>query len=190
MSGDASTLPLRPAAPERPGRLWRLLPGARMRELADADEGVWLGALGLTTIVVLCLLIVLVAANRPSLLTPTTHADYFPGWMAGPLGGLLGGFTNDGSVLRALFSSCMIVMFGCYVLVFKRASRLPARWVVSAIVAVHAILLLSPPLSLTDLFNYVNYARMDVFHDLNPYTTIPVLEPHDDPSFILSNWHQ
>ena len=56
--------------------------------------------------------------------------------------------------------------------------------------AVHAIFLLSPPLALTDLFNYVNYARMEVEHGLNPYTTIPVLEPHSDPTFLLSNWHQ
>ena len=55
---------------------------------------------------------------------------------------------------------------------------------------VHAIFLLSPPLALTDVFNYINYGRMEVVHHLNPYTTIPVLEPHSDPSFALSNWHQ
>jgi len=27
-------------------------------------------------------------------------------------------------------------------------------------------------------------------HHLNPYTTIPILEPHNDPSYALSNWHQ
>jgi hypothetical protein len=27
-------------------------------------------------------------------------------------------------------------------------------------------------------------------HGLNPYTTIPVLEPHNDPSYLLSNWHE
>src|SRR5258708_17202800 len=31
---------------------------------------------------------------------------------------------------------------------------------------------------------------MEVVHHLNPYTSIPILEPHDDPSFALSNWHQ
>ncbi len=52
------------------------------------------------------------------------------------------------------------------------------------------IFLLAPPLALTDVFNYINYGRMEVVHHLNPYTTIPILEPHSDPSFILSNWHQ
>jgi hypothetical protein len=49
---------------------------------------------------------------------------------------------------------------------------------------------LAPPLALTDVFNYVNYGRMEVVHHLNPYTTIPILEPHGDPSYYLSNWHQ
>jgi hypothetical protein len=31
---------------------------------------------------------------------------------------------------------------------------------------------------------------MEVVHGLNPYTTIPILEPHGDPGFALSNWHQ
>src|ERR1019366_4863653 len=72
----------------------------------------------------------------------------------------------------------------------RSAPRLPLRWIVAAILAVHVIFLLSPPLALTDLFNYVNYGRMEVVHHLNPYTTIPISEPHNDPSYILSNWHQ
>ncbi len=47
----------------------------------------------------------------------------------------------------------------------------------------HAIFFLAPPLALTDVFNYVNYGRMEVVHHLNPYTTIPILEPHNDPSY-------
>ncbi len=31
---------------------------------------------------------------------------------------------------------------------------------------------------------------MEVVHHLNPYTTIPIVEPHDDPSFEISNWHE
>ena len=40
------------------------------------------------------------------------------------------------------------------------------------------------------MFNYINYGRMEIVHHLNPYTTIPMLEPHSDPSYILSNWHE
>ncbi len=160
------------------------------RALSGADVGVLAGALSLVAIVALSLFVVLIAANRPSLLTPTTHAGYFPHWMAGPLGGLLPGFTDSATMLKYLFTGAIVVMYGGYVIALKQAPRLPARWIVAAIIAVHAIFLLSPPLALTDLFNYVNYGRMEAVHGLNPYTTIPVLEPHNDPSFLLSNWHE
>src|SRR5205085_10930888 len=76
------------------------------------------------------------------------------------------------------------------ILVLAHAPRLDARWVIGAIAAVHVVFLLSPPLALTDIFNYINYGRMEVLHNLNPYTTIPVSGPHTDPSYSLSNWHQ
>jgi hypothetical protein len=191
MSSDASTFPPggTPAG-ERPsgGRRWR--PLASARELAGADAGVLSATLALATIVALSLFVVLLAANRPSILTPTTHTGFFPSWMAGPLGGLLPGFTNNGVTLKYIFTGALVVMYLAYLLVLKHAPRLRARWLIAAILAVHAIFLLSPPLALTDLFNYVNYGRMDVVHGLNPYTTIPVLEPHNDPSYLLSNWHE
>lgn len=191
MQGDASTIPLGAgaAAERRVARARRLARG-RAGALAGEDTGVLVGALALASIVALCLFVVLLAANRPSILTPTTHTGYFPRWMAGPLGGLLQGFTNDGTTLKCLFSGAMVAMYCGYVIAIKHARRLPARWVIGAIVAVHAIFVLSPPLALTDLFNYINYGRMEVVHNLNPYTTIPILEPHNDPSFLLSNWHQ
>jgi hypothetical protein len=161
-----------------------------VRERAGAQEGVLQGTLALASIVALSLFVVLIAANRPSILTPTTHTGYFPRWMAGPLGGLLPGFTDNGTTLKYLFTGALVVMYVAYMLALKRAPALPARWVIGAVVAVHAIYLLAPPMALTDLFNYVNYGRMEVVHGLNPYTTIPVLEPHDDPSYLLSNWHE
>jgi hypothetical protein len=191
MPGDATTLPLGGAtAGQRPSARRRWRSGGRARELAGADTGVLTGVLALATIVALSLFVVLMAANRPSILTPTTHIGYFPRWMAGPLGGLLSGFTNNGTTLKYWFTGAVVAMYAGYLVALKRAPRLPARWVVAAIVAAHSIFLLSPPLALTDLFNYVNYGRMEVVHNLNPYTTIPILEPHNDPSFLLSNWHQ
>jgi hypothetical protein len=191
MSSDASTIP-RGGTPagERPSDGRNRRAGAPARTLAGVDAGVAAGALALTAIVALSLFVVLMAANRPSLLTPTTHTGYFPHWMAGPLGGLLPGLTGNGTTLKYLFTGAIVVMYGGYVVALKQAPRLPARWIVAAILAVHTIFLLSPPLALTDLFNYVNYGRMEVVHGLNPYTTIPVLEPHNDPSFLLSNWHE
>jgi len=190
-TSDASTLPLRdtpvggPRGETRPGlsggRVGAWVGGVR-RETA-------VGALALAVLVGCSALVVVIAANRPSFLSATSHAYYFPHWMAGPLGGLWPWFPRSNNTLRYLLTLSIVAMYGCYLLALTRAPRLPARWVIAAIVAVHAIFLLSPPLALTDVFNYVNYGRMEVVHHLNPYTTIPILEPHGDPSFDLSNWH-
>jgi hypothetical protein len=150
-----------------------------------------IGALALLVIVALSALIVVMAADRPSILSATTHMNYFPRWMAGPLGGLWPGLTRSGTTLKYLFTGAVVVMYAGYLLALARVStRLDARWAIAAVAAVHAIFFLAPPLALTDLFNYINYGRMEVVHHLNPYTTIPILEPHNDPSFDLSNWHQ
>jgi hypothetical protein len=149
-----------------------------------------LGAAALTAIVVCGLLIVVAAADRPSLLAATTTQHFFPHWMAGPLGGVWPSLTRSTQGLRYLFSGAIVVMYVGYLVGLRFIPRLPARWTIAAVVGVHAVMFLSPPLALTDVFNYVNYGRMEVVHHLNPYTTIPVLEPHNDPSFALSNWHQ
>jgi hypothetical protein len=137
---------------------------------------------------------VLIAADRPSLFAATSHAGFFPGWMAGPLGGLWPGLTRNTTALRYVFTGAMATMYVGYLLAFAYvpsiAERVRARWAIAAVVAVHAIFFLAPPMSLTDVFNYINYGRMEVVHHLNPYTTYPILEPHGDPSYALSNWHQ
>jgi hypothetical protein len=135
-------------------------------------------------------LLVVAAADRPSVLSATTTSYFFPRWMAGPLGGLWPSLTRDTLSLRYLFSGSIVVMYASYVVSLRYVPRLPPRWAIAAVVAVHAIMFLAPPLALTDVFNYVNYGRMEIVHHLNPYTTTPVLEPHNDPSFALSNWHQ
>jgi len=188
MSSDASTLPLRDTADSRRagGRVSRS-PAAALARFSATQ---WLALASLAAIVVGCALIVVIAADRPSILSPTTHPNYFPGWMAGPAGGLWPGLTRNTTMLRCLFSGSIVVMFVAYLAAVAHAPKLPARFTVAALVAAHAVIFLAPPLALTDIFNYVNYGRMEVVHHLNPYTTIPILEPHDDPSYALSNWHQ
>ncbi|MHB1538247.1 MAG: hypothetical protein ACYCUM_00930 [Solirubrobacteraceae bacterium] len=141
--------------------------------------------------IVLCsLLVVVLAANRPGYLSPSTSPGFFPGWLAGPLGGLWPGFPRGSSILRGVFTVSVIAMYVSYVLCVREAPRLGGRLVIGAIVLLQVIFLLSPPLTLTDVFNYIDYARMEVVHHLNPYTTIPVIEPHSDPAYALSNWHE
>jgi hypothetical protein len=198
MSTDATTLPLRDSpsgSSEIEGRLE--LPALAGRPDRARRVGAWagsrretrIGALALGLIVVGTALVVVVAANRPSFLSAPSHYGFFPGWLAGPLGGLLPWFTRDPAVIKSLFTGALVCMYVAYLVGLKHVPRLPARYAIGTLLAVHAILLLSPPLSLTDVFNYINYGRMGVVHHLDPYTTTPALEPHSDPSFGLSNWH-
>ena len=46
------------------------------------------------------------------------------------------------------------------------------RVIVLCVLALHVVLLMGPPLTLTDLFNYLGYARLGGLHDLNPYTHV------------------
>ena len=191
MTSEASTFPLPDgAAVPRRGR-----PGRRL-SLGGSGERAGIGTrqvavgMSLAAIVGLCLLVVVMAADRPSLLSPTTHDGFYPRWMAGPLGGLWPGLTDNGTTLKYWFSGAIVAMYLAYAVVLKGSSAVRPRWILAAILAVHATFILSPPLALTDVFNYINYGRMEWVHHLNPYTTIPILEPHDDPSYALSNWHQ
>ena len=163
------------------------LPGsdARPRRLEVA-----LGVGALVAILACALLEVLAAADRPSILAATTTPHFFPHWMAGPLGGLWPSLTRSTKALRYLFSGAIAVMYVSYLVGLKYVPRLSARWAIGAVIGVHLIMFSAPPLALTDIFNYINYGRMEIVHHLNPYTTVPVLEPHSDASYALSNWHQ
>jgi hypothetical protein len=56
------------------------------------------------------------------------------------------------------------------------------------VLVLHAILLLSPPLQLTDMFNYLGYSRLGALHHLNPYTHV-IKQEFYDPVFRFSSWH-
>ncbi len=191
MSSDASTLPLRDApvgglrARLQRGR-WR----GRTAEVLREGTRQWAGTVSVLVIVALTLLVVVIVADRPSGLSPTTHNNFFPGWMAGPLGGIWPSLTRNSSTLKDLFTYLVTAMYLAYIVALVRARTLRARWVIGAVLAVHAIVFLAPPMALTDIFNYINYGRMEVVHHLNPYTTTPVFEPNNDPSYTLSNWHE
>jgi len=82
----------------------------------------------------------------------------------------------------------MLVMGAGYLLALSGARRLPGRWVVGSIVAAHAIVLLAPPLLLTDVYNYVSYAKLGVIHHLNPYVHPPRAARHDS-IYPYATWH-
>jgi hypothetical protein len=183
-------------------RVWRLprreLPAPRRR-----DSTALAGALGnaaLAVMVLASLVYVAVVAARPSILSPPSdpasrasilapHGTGFPAWMAGPLAPLARSFDPSDEGRKILLTAVVVGMFVCYLLVLACADKLRPGRALAAVVAIELIFFLSPPLSLTDVFNYINYGRMEVLYGLNPYTTIPALGPHTDLSFHLSNWH-
>ena len=110
----------------------------------------------------------------------TTHGFLDPAaqrgartWIAGPLRvlDLHGGF---GAAATAL-----ALMWLGYAGVLAWASDTRARWVLAAIVALHAAFLLAPPVLSTDVFAYVDYARLAAVHGLDPYAAVPASAPHD-----------
>jgi hypothetical protein len=145
------------------------------------------GSVSLAGIVAGSLLVAIAAAERHSFLSPPSRVG-FPHWMSGPLTGLLPGLTHHMHVLQVEFSIVVASMFALYLIAAICARALPTAAVVTAVVAVHAVFLLSPPLPLTDIFNYINYARMDVIHGLNPYVHLPIAVS-GDPAYHYTTWH-
>jgi len=134
MSSDARTLPLQdtPLDTLRAGSGRRLL-GGRAGALAQTSTAQRIGALALIAIVACSFLVVVMAANRPSILSPTTHSDFFPHWMAGPLGGIWPGLTRSTTTLKYLFTAAIVAMYAGYLLALVYVPRLRARWVIAAI---------------------------------------------------------
>ena len=181
MGTNATTIPA-PGALRGRGRAR----GALARRPAVRESDLAHGALAV--IVIASALIVLAAAGEPTFLSAPARANYFPSWMSGPLGGIWSEIASE-ATLKWLFAGAILLSYGAYVILIRNAGALRMRTLLLAVVALQLIYLLAPPLALTDVFNYFNYARMEIVHHLNPYVTMPVLEPHSDPAYSLSNWH-
>jgi hypothetical protein len=90
--------------------------------------------------------------------------------------------------MRAALNFGVPALFLCYAGVLIGVRDLRARVAIGGTVLAQLMFLLAPPLRLTDLFNYVVYARMGAAHGLNPYVHVPAAV-HTDPAFRFSTWH-
>jgi alpha-1,6-mannosyltransferase len=148
------------------------------------------GRRALVVLIVGVLAVVTFATAGTSVLVPASSLSY-PTWESGPLHALHGAF---GSLLGSPhglnigLSVVLVVMLVAYGAVLASVRSLSTGVIVIAIIALHAILLLSPPQQLTDLFNYLGYARLGGLHHLNPYTHVIASEIHD-PVYRFSTWH-
>jgi membrane-bound metal-dependent hydrolase YbcI (DUF457 family) len=167
----------------------RVLPAA-LRRWPRSGWALFVPTLGIAALGVvagIATAIVLVAAERPSFLSGPAQRG-FPGWMVGPLAHLLPGLPPSQPMLQDDLTRALAVLGIAWVVATICAARVPAPLVWIAVVATQCVLLLGPPLSLTDVFNYVHYGRMGATYGLNPYVALP-LAARQDPAYRFSNWH-
>jgi Glycosyltransferase family 87 len=145
------------------------------------------GHLALGGVVCGALLLVAFTSGRASVLVPRSPYG-FPQWEAGPLHFLLGRPTASWNTLENALSVFIVAMTLAYGVALLAVRSLSMRMIAIVVVALHVILLMSPPMQLTDIFNYIGYARLGALHHLNPYTHGINAESHD-PVYALSTWH-
>jgi alpha-1,6-mannosyltransferase len=124
-----------------------------------------LGLLGVAGLLLSTLLVVLSAAHTNVFLPESVRP--MPGWLAGPFGRLGFGLSSGGAI------TVLAVMFVSYALAVSAAGRISARIVLMCIAAVHALVLLGPPLLSTDIFSYQFYGRMGELYGASPYLAGP-----------------
>jgi hypothetical protein len=147
-----------------------------------------IGELAVVVQVLLGAAVVLAAAERRSVLS-SPHNGAFTGWLAGPLRGAIPALTRNPVVLQRDLRHALVAMLVAWLLVLLGGATLRGPVVVGAVVGLDLLFLLCPPLALTDLFNYLGYARLDGVHHLNPYVALPLAQ-HGDPVYSYSNWHR
>ncbi len=97
---------------------------------------------------------------------------------------LAGAFANAGLNLHAGGAiAALSLMAICYGIVAWLAGELSGRTVLMAIAALHAVVLLAPPMVSTDIFSYQAYARMGALFGTNPYLIGPHALGPGDPVF-------
>ena len=105
-----------------------------------------------------------------------------PPWVVGPLrNGPATHASRDGLYVLAG------VMCAAYVGVLVTRESLRARWALASIGLLHVAFVLAPPLVSSDVFNYIDYARLGVLHGLDPYAHGPAAARHD-PVWHLTAW--
>ncbi len=144
------------------------------------------GRVAVATLIVSCLAVVATAAAGPSILVPRS-VQTFPSWEAGPLSFVTTRLILNGQTLGFVFSGVVAIMIVAYFVALGALRTLSMKTIAITVVALHVILLMSPPLQLTDVFNYLGYARLGALHELNPYTHGIKLESFD-PVYRFTSW--
>jgi hypothetical protein len=102
--------------------------------------------------------------------------------MAGPLH-----HVGDTRLTAQGYGVLVLVMCVGYVLAITNHRSLRVVPVLAVIAFLHLTFMSAPPLALTDLTNYVAYARLGALHGLSPYLHTPAAVPVD-ASFPWATW--
>jgi hypothetical protein len=105
-------------------------------------------------------------------------AERSPDWLLGPWRAF-GAGGADGALTGPLYYTGLWVAMLAYVAMLACSRAIGVRLAAAAIVLLHVLFLLAPPLLSQDVFSYISYARLDVVHGLNPYTHSPDAAPQD-----------
>ncbi len=162
-------------------------PWWRLQALAPGELSARWGIAGLAMLVAGVVWVTAFSTAGQSILVPRSPYA-FPGWEAGPLGWVFGHPSLSATTMMYAYSGLMVLMLLAYALTLLAARSLSLRMIAGAVVAINLILLLGPPLQLTDLFNYLGYARLGALHGLNPYSNVINAESFD-PVYRFTSWH-
>ncbi|MGO9903815.1 MAG: glycosyltransferase 87 family protein [Solirubrobacteraceae bacterium] len=162
-------------------------PAVRLRAVRVPVLGARAGYLALASMLLGVSVTVVFATAGAQVLVPRAHA-LFPAWEAGPLHAL--GLVPSVSVnaLQIGDSLFLLMMTAAYGVAISAARSLSMRTIAIWVVLISLVLLMGPPLQLSDLFNYLGYARLGALHHLNPYTHVIDAEIWD-PVYSLTSWH-
>ena len=164
-------------------------PLTRLRLRADARRLVVpaIAVAGLGLALGASIWLVAAAAHGPSVLSPPTRRGLPQSWLYGPLHGLLPHLSGSIPRLEADLDIALLVLCLGWLIAWAAAPALATRGVAAVVAAAQGVFVLGPPQPITDMFNYVVYARMAV-RGLNPYTHVPAVDP-TGTAYTLSNWH-
>jgi alpha-1,6-mannosyltransferase len=156
-------------------------PTGRKRTHSDRNRPIggrgraWLGAAGLAG---LALAAVPLAAPGPELV-PAAQGNG-PGW-------LLGLYADGLGIGPGAYYAFLWCAFAAYLCVLLAAPALDGRLLRGASVLLIFAFALAPPLLSQDVFSYIDYARLGVLGDLNPYSHDPTALP-EDSAFPFIGW--
>jgi hypothetical protein len=151
-------------------------------ETQSERTSTWQGLLAIAGLLLTGSLIAVAAGHTPSLLPESIQLG-----APAALGGVFRGISlniHSGGAIAAL-----ALMFAFYALAVAASGQLSPRVVLMTIAALHAVILLAPPLVSTDVFSYQAYARMGALYSINPYTHVPYAINFDSVfSYVGEKW--